>query len=83
MIGFLRIVRGVAGFLFAMQVVGVMPALFSVADNDGTTQALLAIKFVAGAIFFVLFTWLRGVINARHLAKAPMEPILLRSTWAL
>jgi hypothetical protein len=72
MFGILRAVRGVAGFIFALQIIGLFPVLTWFADVGAITGEMLAkvtLKIITCLIFGFLFFWLRGVINRRHEKK--------------
>ena len=86
MFGFLRFIRGICGFLFAMQIIGLFPVLTWLQQPDAITGNMLAqvfIKVVASAIFGALFFWLRNLINRLYAKKhGTMHPDLVKQ-WAL
>ena len=72
MFGTLRLIRGVAGFIFAMQIIGLSPVFTWLSDPGAITGAMMAnvvLKLVAALIFGFLFFWLRGFINRKHEKK--------------
>lgn len=86
----LRTVRGIFGFLFAMQVVQVVEALIwmskpqAAGADAGSVAALLLIKLVVLAIAGAVFFWLRSLINKLHTKKhGSPHPALGTKRWAL
>lgn len=87
MFGLLRFIRGFCGFLFALQIIGLLPVLTWLQQPDAITGGMWAqvlIKAIALVLFGWLFFWLRGVINRLHTKKhgAP-HPALTEKKWAL
>lgn len=88
MINFLRVVRGLCGFLFAMQVVGLLPtpelieALKNPNVDQGKILAFLVLKLMLAAFFGGCFFGLRKAINKLWEKKygAP-HPTLSKSHW--
>lgn len=86
MIGVLRVVRGIAGFLFLMQIITLLPAISWLQDIHAVTDALwvkfiikLLVLVVAGGLFF----WLRSVINTLYTKKHAAPHPALVSRWGL
>ena len=87
MFGLLRFIRGVCGFVFALQVLGLVPVLtwFSQPDAiDGKMMAMLVLKIGVLVVFGGLFFGLRKLINRLHEKKhgAP-HPALATKAFAL
>lgn len=87
MFGLLRFIRGICGFLFAWQVVGLLPVLTWMQRPDAVTGGMwtrVLIKAIALVLFGWLFFWLRGAINRLHTKRhgAP-HPALAENKWAL
>jgi len=82
----LRVVRGLFGFIFALQIVGLIPVLSWFSDPSAITGALLAkviIKLIALALTGCVFIYSRKAINALHTKfKGEPHPSLL-GTWSL
>ncbi|MEW8024893.1 MAG: hypothetical protein AB2803_14495 [Candidatus Thiodiazotropha sp.] len=82
----LRMIRGIFGFIFALQVIGLLPAITLLAKPEQITGEMLAVlfvKFIALVISGVLFFYGRVGINALH-KKFKGEPHpSLRKTWSL
>lgn len=82
----LRIVRAIFGFIFALQVIGLLPILTLISTPDEFTGKLLAVvtvKLVALLISGAVFFYGRFGINALH-KKFKGEPHpSLNSTWSL
>lgn len=87
MFGTLRLIRGVAGFIFAMQIVGLLPVftwLSNVGAITGEMMANVVLKLLAALIFGCLFFWLRGFINRKHEKKfGVLHPSLAKKQLAL
>ena len=87
MFGILRLIRGAAGFVFAMQIVGLVPIFTWIAEPSAVTGAMMAnvlLKVVAALIFGGMFFWLRGFINRRHEKKFGVpHPSLAKKRLAL
>ena len=87
MFAFLRLVRGICGFLFASQIIGLLPVLTWLQHPNvitGEMWALVVVKVVATLVFGWLFIWLRGVINRLHVKKlGKPHPALAVKKWAL
>lgn len=69
MFGLLRLIRGFCGFLFAMQIIGLIPVLSWLQQPNAVTGGMLVtflIKLLALAFFGWLFFWLRSSINRLH-----------------
>jgi hypothetical protein len=75
MFGLLRFIRGVCGFVFAIQVIHVIEAAAwltkpeAVGVDMGKFFALLLVKVIFLAVAGFLFFWLRGFINRLHTKK--------------
>lgn len=90
MLGLLRFIRGVCGFIFALQVIQVIEAVVFLSKSEaasidiGGFFALLLIKVVFLVFFGFLFFWLRGFINRLHTKKyGTPHPALADKNWAL
>lgn len=87
MFGLLRLIRGFCGFLFAMQIFGLLPVLTWLQQPDAITGgmwALVTIKVLALALFGWLFFGLRSIINRLHTKKHGVpHPVLAEKKWAL
>ena len=88
MFGSLRVIRGICGFLFAIQIVHLIEAIPLLLKSEGGSLgaglALALIKVIALVVFGFLFFWLRGFINRLHLKKhGVMHPALAGKKWAL
>lgn len=90
MFGLLRLIRGICGFVFALQVIHVIEAAAwlskpeAVSVDMGKFFALLLVKVIFLAVAGFLFFWLRGLINRLHTKEhgAP-HPALANKKWAL
>lgn len=76
MLGFLRLVRGFCGLVFALQVLGAFGTLLTlsqvenISPNDETSVfAFVFIKIIIAVVFGFPYFYLRKVINNRPLAK--------------
>lgn len=87
MFGLLRLIRGICGFVFAIQITGLLPILTWLQQPDAVTGGLWAqvlIKVLALALFGWLFFWLRNIINRLHTKKHGVaHPALAEKKWAL
>lgn len=87
MFGFLRLIRGLCGLQFVLQIVGLLPVLTWLQQPDAVTGGMWAqvlIKAITLALFGWLFFWLRGVINRLHTRKHGVpHPALAEKKWAL
>lgn len=90
MFGLLRFIRGVCGFVFAMQVIHIIEAVAwlskpeAVGVDMGKFFALLLVKAIFLAVAGFLFFWLRGLINRLHTKKhGTPHPALAEKKWAL
>lgn len=90
MFGLLRLVRGVCGFIFALQFFQVIQALAWVSSPEaagvdmGKFFALLLIKVFVLIVSGLLFFGLRKAINWLHIKmKGAPHPALAKKTWAL
>ena len=90
MFGLLRIIRGVCGFIFALQIFQVIEAvawLFkpeAAGVDMGKFFALMLFKVTFLVVSGLLFFWLRGVINKLHMKKSGRpHPALAEKKWAL
>lgn len=90
MLELLRFIRGICGFVFAIQVIHVIEALAWLAKPEavgvdmGKSFALLLFKVVFVAVAGFLFFWLRGLINRLHMNKhGTPHPALAKKKWAL
>lgn len=78
----LRIIRAVAGFVFAWQVVTLFTSFLSVAQSSRDVElplALVVVKVLIGALALVLFVWLRRVVNRLYTRRLGIEPPPLSS----
>lgn len=69
MFGFLRILRGIIGVIFALQIIGMLPALSWVQNPEAIGAhhlVMLAFKLLATAAFGAAFFGLRAFINWLH-----------------
>lgn len=84
MILFLRVVRGITGFLFVLQTIHLIEAFTLLSSNPaGKLLAIIAIKLVAALIFCVLFFGLRSAINRIHMRKNGESSTPLPTKFAL
>jgi len=90
MFGLLRVIRGICGFVFALQVLQIITAVAWLAKPEaasidmGKFFALLLIKGIILAVTGFLFFWLRGQINRLYARKHGMpHPALAEKKWAL
>ena len=90
MLGLIRFIRGICGFVFALQafhVIGAFTWLATPEANDvdlGKFFALLLFKLIFLAVSGFMFFWLRGVINKLHTKKhGTPHPALAKKKWAL
>lgn len=90
MFGLLRFIRGICGFMFALQVIHVLEAFAWLAKPEvigvdmGKFFVLLLFKVVFLTIAGFLFFWLRGLINRLHMKKnGTPHPALAEKKWAL
>ena len=90
MFGLLRFIRGICGFVFAIQVIHVIGAFAWLAKPEavgvdiGKFFALLLFKAIFLAVAGFLFFWLRGLINRLHTKKhGTPHPALAEKKWAL
>ena len=90
MLGLLRFIRGVCGFVFALQIIHVIEAVVFLSKPEaasidmGGFFALLLIKVVFLGLGGFLFFWLRGLINRLHTKKhGTPHPALADKNWAL
>ncbi|MFC4161918.1 hypothetical protein [Chitinimonas lacunae] len=87
LIGFLRVIRAVFGFLFALQAIGILSAIGDLGSPSIDQEKLfvvLFVKIIAALIFGPLFFGLRALINKIHTKKyGSPHPLLGKSTWAL
>jgi len=84
--GFLRFVRGVCGFLFGMQIVGLLPVLTWLQQPDAITGKMLALVFFKVfflVVFGALFFWLRNVINRLYATEYGIPHPALVKQWAV
>lgn len=83
---FLRIVRGICGFLFVLQVVGLLPVLTWLQQPSAVPLGAFAqvlVKVVALLLFAGLFFGLRNLINRLHTKRRGSPHPALVKTWAL
>lgn len=90
MFGLLRFIRGICGFVFALQVIQVIEAVAWLSKPEaggidmGKFFALVLIKVIVLGVSGFLFFWLRGVINSLHTKKhGTPHPALAGKKWAL
>ena len=87
MFAFFRLIRGICGFIFASQIIGLLPIITWAQEPNAVTGemwALVFIKLGALLIFGWLFIWLRCVINRLHVKKfGKPHPALANKKWAL
>ena len=90
MFGFLRLIRGFCGLVFAMQVVYLLEVVVWLTKPEadgadiGKLLALSLIKVIAMALSGWLFFWLRNLINRLHTKKHGVpHPALADKKWAL
>ena len=90
MFGLLRVVRGICGFVFALQAFHVMEAVAWLLKQGGPSPgmgsvlAVLTIKIIAMIVTGFLFLWLRRLINRLHVKKkGTPHPALAERKWAL
>ncbi|MFA5572776.1 MAG: hypothetical protein WDA42_06690 [Candidatus Bathyarchaeia archaeon] len=88
--GLLRFIRGICGFIFALQVIHMVEAATTllkpeaVSVDMGSFFALLFVKVIFLAVAGFLFFWLRGLINRMHTEKhGTPHPSLAEKKWAL
>lgn len=88
--GFLRCVRGICGFLFAMQIVGLLPVLMWFQQPSVITGDMVAILLIQGitkvtalGVFGWLFFWLRKYINQLHTTVYGVPHPGLANKWAV
>ncbi|PPC80809.1 MAG: hypothetical protein CTY38_10295 [Methylotenera sp.] len=87
MLGPLRLIRGLCGFLFVMQIVGLLPLLTWLQQPDAVTGEMWAqviIKVLAFGLFGWLFFVLRSIINRLYKKEHGVpHPILAEKKWVL
>lgn len=87
MFGFLRLIRGICGFVFALQVLGLVPVLTWLSQPDaidGKMVAMVVLKLVVLAVSGGLFFGLRKLINRLHEKKhGEPHPALAKKAFAL
>lgn len=82
----LRFFRGIIGFLFAMQVIGLFPILTWFQDLSAVTAEMLGfgfLKLAMAIVFGFSFFGLRAIINRIHLKKFGEPHPKLQKNWAL
>ena len=87
MFGLLRIIRAIAGLLFCLQIIGLLPVitwLQDVSAVDGKMLAFLGFKVFLALFFGAIFFGMRSLINWLHIKKdgAP-HPALASKKFAL
>ena len=84
MVTFLRIIRTLAGVVFATQVISLLPALEWLFSSGGSTPVLIVQHLVVGCVAGTIFVWLRGVINNVYTRQHGLpHPSLSKSSWTL
>lgn len=87
MIGLLRFIRGFCGFVFGLQLLGLLPAISWLQQPNaitGSMWAVVILKLMALALFGFLFFALRRLINYVHTGKyGNPHPALGDKKWAL
>lgn len=90
MLGFLRLVRGFCGLVFALQTLGAFGTLLTlsqvgnVSPNQETTVfAFIFIKIVVAVICGIPYFYLRKFINNMHQKQTGDDELLIKSKWAL
>lgn len=82
----LRIVRGLYAFIFASQVLGLLPVFSWLQDPSAITVQMfvvLLVKILALILFGALFFGLRKFINWLHMRRhAQQHPALIKA-WSL
>ncbi len=85
--GVLRLIRGLCGFMFAMQIVGLLPILTWLqqpAQATGGMWVQALFKVIAMILFGWLFFWLRSLINRFYTKRHGVpHPVLAEKKWAL
>lgn len=79
----LRIFRAIAGFIFVLQIIGIIPAFTNPESVDGHILALVFIKVVIGGICAAVFFGLRGPINSLYQKKNRTGQPALKTNWSL
>lgn len=83
----LRIVRGIIGFVFGVQIIGLFPIITWLQDTSAITGnmiAVLVLKVVLGVLCGVVFFWMRRLINKLHTKKHGVpHPALAEKRFAL
>jgi len=86
----LRIIRGICGFVFALQIIHIIGAIALLAKPEaaeldiGGFFAILLIKVIALSVSGFMFFWLRGIINRLHTKKhGTPHPALAEKKLAL
>ncbi len=83
----LRFIRGVCGFIFALQIFGLLPMYTWLLQPDAITGHMLALAFckvIVLVVFGGLFFALRIIINRLHAKKHGVpHPALAKTTWAV
>lgn len=85
----LRVVRGICGFVFALQAIHVVEAVAWLLKQGGPSPgvgsvlAVVTIKIIVIVIAGLLFFWLRRIINRLHVKKREPHPVLAEKKWAL
>lgn len=86
-IGALRVIRGIFGLVFAMQIFGILPSLGWLGQPDEVTNEMMGffiIKLVTLVISGLIFHWLRSLINNLYAKKLGSQfPALISSPWKL
>lgn len=87
MFGFLRIVRAIAGLLFCLQIIGLLPVITWLQDAsavDGKMLAFLGFKVFLALVFGAIFFGMRSLINRLHIKKdGTPHPALANKRFAL
>lgn len=83
---FLGFARGIVGFLFGWQVIGLFPVLSWLQDLSAVTGNMLGLgflKLVLAVVFGSAFFGLRALINRIHLKRFGSLHPVLQKRWAL
>lgn len=83
----LRIIRGLCGFIFVLQIMQLLPVITWAAQPQAVTGnmlAILALKIIALIFFGGLFFGLRQLINYLHIQRHGVpHPTLATKKWVL
>lgn len=83
---FLRLIRGFFGFIFVLQIIGLIPIYSWVQHPEQVTAGMMFFVFVKLIALFVsgfLFCWLKSLINKLHSKKHGIPHPSMVANWTL